>query len=78
MSHKKLGVILDIINKVKKYLGDLYVARGKKCSFLGMSFEIKENIIQVDIVEQLEECIAMFWEDVSLSVSFLSTKKCLK
>ena len=58
--HKKTAVISYIINKIKKNYGDLSVVRGNKHNLLGMNIYIKDNIIQVDMVEQLEECITMF------------------
>ena len=56
-SHKNPSLISDIINKAKKHFGDLSVVRGKQDNFLGTYIEIKENIIQVYMVEELEECI---------------------
>ena len=52
MSHKKPSVISDIM---KKYLEDLSIVIGNKHTLLGINIEIKESIIQVDMVEQLEE-----------------------
>ena len=51
LSHKKPAVIPDIINKVKKGFGDLSFVRRNKLGFLGMNIDIKDNIIQVDMVE---------------------------
>ena len=53
LSHKKPAVISDIIKKMRKTIGDLSVMRGNKKTFLGMEIEIKDNIIQYDMVEQL-------------------------
>ena len=51
LSHKNPAVISDIINKLQKQFGNLYVVRDNKHTFLGMSIEIKANIIQVDMVK---------------------------
>ena len=53
MSHKTPAVISDIINKVKKHFGYLPIVRGNKHSLLRMNIEIKDKIIQVDMVKQL-------------------------
>ena len=55
--HKNPEVISDIINEVKKHFGELSVVRGVDNNFLGINIEIKDNTIQVNLVEQLEECI---------------------
>ena len=52
--------------------------RGNNHIFLGMKIDIKDNIIQVDIIKQLEECIEIFGEDVSTSVSSPATNIFLK
>ena len=39
------------MNKFKKRFGYLSVVRGKKHNFLGMDIDIKDNIIQIDMVE---------------------------
>ena len=49
--------------------------RGNKHTFLGMNIEIKYNTIQIDKVEQLEECIEFFGEDVTTSITSPATKK---
>ena len=54
LSHKNPSVIPDIINKSKKHFGDLSVFRGNKNTFLGMNIEIKDNITQVYMVENLD------------------------
>ena len=75
MSHKNPAVISDIINKVKKHFGYISVVIWNKHTFLGMKKYIKGNILQVDMVKQLEECISMFGEDISTSVSSPATNK---
>ena len=75
LSHQKPAVIPDTINKVKKVFGDISVVRRNKLAFLGMNIDIKDNIIQVDMLEQLEECISIFGEDASTSVLSSETKK---
>ena len=60
LSHKDPTIKSDIINRLKKKIGDLSVVRENLHTFLGMKKEIKYNIIQVGVVEQLEECIAIF------------------
>ena len=71
---KKTEVISDIIKKVKKYFVDLSILRGNRCTFLGMNIEIKDNIILVDMVKQLEEYTKMFGEYVNTPVSSSETK----
>ena len=51
---------------------------GNKHTFLGTNIEIKDKIIQDDMVEQLEEQITGFGEDVSMSASTAPTKNVLK
>ena len=63
--HKNIEVISDMVNVVKKKFEELSVVIGIKHTLLGMNIEIKDNMIQVDIVNQLEECIEMFGEDIS-------------
>ena len=60
MSHKNPAVISDIINKWKKHIGYLSIVRGNRHTLLGMNINIKLSIIQVDTIEQLDECIKMF------------------
>ena len=52
--------------------------RGNRHTLFGTDTDIKENIIQVDMVKQLEECISMFGEDFSTSVSSPATKKLIE
>ena len=54
MSHKNPAVISDIINKVKEHFGDLFFLIGNKNIFLDMHIDIKDNIIQFDMVEKFE------------------------
>ena len=54
--HKNPWVITDIMNEARKCFGDISIVRGNRHNFLGMSIEIKENVIQFDTVEHLEEC----------------------
>ena len=75
LSHKNPEGILDIINEVEKYFGELYDVRCNKHSFLGMNIEIKDSMIQVGMVKQLEERIEIFGEDVSTSVTSPATNK---
>ena len=75
LSHKTPAVISDIIKNMKKHFGDLYVGRGNTHTFLGMKFEIRDRIIQDDMVKQLDKCIAIFREDVRTSVSSPVTNK---
>ena len=49
--------------------------RGNKHTLLGINIEIKDSPIQVDIVNQLDECIEMFDEDISTLVTFTTTMK---
>ena len=60
--HINPSVISDIISNVKKVFGDIYVVRGNQNTLLGINIEIKENIIHVDMVKQLEECIEILGE----------------
>ena len=60
--HKNSEVISDIINEVKKHLGEISFVRGNKHNFLGFNIEINYNMIKVDMVEKFEECIEMFVE----------------
>ena len=75
LSHKNPALISDIIDKLQKQFGNLYVVRENKHTLLGMSIDIKDNIIKVDMVEHLEECISMFGGYLSTSVSYPATKK---
>ena len=68
LSHKNSSVLSDIINKVKKHFRYLSFVRGKRNTLFGMKIEIKNNIIQVDMIKQLEDLMSMFGEDVSKSV----------
>ena len=63
LSHKNSEVISYIKNEGKKHFGELTVVRGNKHAFLVINIQIKDNTIQVDMVEQLEECIEIFGED---------------
>ena len=74
MSHKTLGVISEIINKVNKHFEDQSIVRGENHTLLAINIEIQDNIILVDILENLEDCITMFGEDVSTSASSPATK----
>ena len=49
--------------------------RGNKHTLLEINIEIKDSPIQVDIVNQLDECIEMFDEDISTLVTFTTTMK---
>ena len=60
LSHKNPSVILDIIKKLKKTIVYLSVVRGDKHTLLRVNIEIKDKIVQFDMVEQLGECITMF------------------
>ena len=55
--HKNPELISDIINEEKKCFGEPSVVIGNKHTFLGMNIHIKDNMIKVKMVEQLEECI---------------------
>ena len=65
----------DIINEVKKCFEEISVVRENKHTLLGMNIYTKENMIQVDMAKQLEECIGKFDEDVSTLVTSPATKK---
>ena len=78
LPHKNSEVISDIIDEVKNVFGEIYVLIENKHTFLVINIEIKENTIQVDMVEQLEECIGMFGETVSMSVTSTATNKCFE
>ena len=54
LSHINLALISDIINKVKEHFGDLFFLIGNKNIFLDMHIDIKDNIIQFDMVEKFE------------------------
>ena len=73
MSQETPALILNIINKVKKRFGNLYVVRGNKHTFLGTNIDIKYNIIKFDRVKRLEEYMKMFVEDHSALVSYPTT-----
>ena len=73
MSQETPALILNIINKVKKRFGNLYVVRGNKHTFLGTNIDIKYNIIKFDRVKRLEEYMKMFVEDHSTLVSYPKT-----
>ena len=66
-------MISDIINEVKKHFEELSVVRDNRHTLLGVNIEIKDKTIQDNLVEQLEECIEMFGEDISTLVTSLAT-----
>ena len=49
--------------------------RGNKHTFFVINIYINNNTIQVDMVEQLEECKEKFGEDVSTLVTSTETKE---
>ena len=57
------------MNEAEKNLGEISVVIWNKNTFLGINIEIKYSTIKVDMFEQLEDCIEMFGEDVSTSVT---------
>ena len=63
LSHKNTAVISKIIEPIKKYFGDFSIVRGGKHTFLGMSIEIKNNVIHIDMVQNMKECMTVFGED---------------
>ena len=71
--HKNTEVILDIINGMKKYVRELSIVIVNKHTFLGINIEIQDSTIQFSIVENLEECIEIFGEDVSTLVTYPAT-----
>ena len=73
--HKNPEVISYIINEVKKHFGELSVLKENKHTFLGINTYINNSKIQVDMVEQLEESIEMFFEEVSTLVTSTATNK---
>ena len=75
LSHKNPEVILDIINEVEEHFVELSIVIGNKHTLLVMNIDIKGNTIQVDMDKQLEECIYIFGEDVSASVTSPKTNK---
>ena len=75
LSYKNPEVISDIINEVKKHFGELSIVRGRNHTFLGTNTEIKDSMVQVDTVEQLERCIEIFVEDIITSVTSFVTNK---
>ena len=75
ISHENPAVISDIINKVKKHIVELSILIGNKHTILDMNIEVRDNIIQVDMVKKLKECKTIFVEDISTSVSSPETKK---
>ena len=66
-----------MIKKLKKHFGNISVVRGNKHIFSGVNIEIKDKIIKIDMVKQLEDCIAMFGGNASTSMSSLATNKFL-
>ena len=57
LSHKNPAVLSNIFNKIKKHFEDLSVVRGNTHNLLGMEIDMKYDIIQVYMVEQLEYII---------------------
>ena len=66
---------MDITNEAKKHFGEISFVIGNKHSFLETSIDMKDNKIQVDMVEHLEGFIGMFGEDFSTLVTSPITKK---
>ena len=50
LSQKNPALISNIIEEIRKHLGDLSVVRENKKTFLGMNAEINNNIIHIDMV----------------------------
>ena len=48
--------------------------RGNTHTFLGMNIEIKDNMLQIYMVKNLEDIIKMFGEDVSTLCTSTATR----
>ena len=63
---------------MKRHFEDISFVIGNKHTFLEIITKIKDSTIQVNMVEQLEEGIESFGEDVSTLVTSPETKNFLK
>ena len=63
VSHEDPKVVDEVIELMKKHVGDLTVTRGKEHRFLGMNIKIsKERCIEIEMKSQLENVIDLFNE----------------
>ena len=75
VSHADSEVVTDILETMKKEFGDIKITRGKKHTFLGINFEFKDDkVLAINMVEQLEETIALFGEEICGNVTSCAAK----
>ena len=61
VSHVDPEVVSEVINLMKKYVGDLSITRGKEHRFLGMNITmIDDKKLKNEMKEHLQESIDMF------------------
>ena len=76
LSHVEENVVTEILDKVKDHFGELVVSRGNEHTLLGMHITMnrKKKQVEIQMMDQLNEAIALFGEDVDDKVTSPATK----
>ena len=61
-SHVDEKVVKEERTKIEQKFDKMTVSYGKRYTYLGMNFEIKNNTVVMEMVEYLEDCIRDFPE----------------
>ena len=73
-SHVDETVVKEEIKKIEQKFDKMTILHGKRYTYLGMNFEIKNNTVVMEMVEYLEDCIRDFPENIDIAAKTPSTK----
>ena len=74
ISHMDECVVTNLIDEVKGEFGDLYITRGKKHVFLGMTFELlSDGSVLINMSDYIREALDAFPEEIFKSVNTCAT-----
>ena len=78
ISHKDPDVVTQTIKMLEKKFGSMSTTRGKKHTYLGMDFEVKNGEVTIMMKQYMEECIKSFGEAISSPATTPSTKSLME
>jgi len=75
LSHESSEVVSDMIKVIESKFGKMTVTRGKKHTYLGIDFEIKNEKVHINMKAYLQECIDSYGESIMCNATAPATKE---
>jgi len=78
LSHESSEVVSEVIKVIESKFGKMTVTRGKKHTYLGIQFELKDNRVHINMKEYLQECIDSYGESIMCNATTPATKQLME